>query len=116
MSYGLHRGVESNQIRFDDITPPTKHFRYRILTVADEDALRQLGKMTLEALRYEVLCAESGFELRVPKVLVLWRLPLLWLLKNRKFKWSTDEGEFRENTRLRFVAFRHSVSFGPEWP
>jgi len=37
-------------------------FRYRILIVDDEESLRQMGKVLLEAQGYEVLCAEDGFE------------------------------------------------------
>lgn len=37
-------------------------FRYRILIVDDEAALRDVGKLLLEAQGYEVLCAEDGFE------------------------------------------------------
>ena len=37
-------------------------FRYRILIVDDEPALRDVGKLLLEAQGYEVLCAEDGFE------------------------------------------------------
>jgi len=39
-----------------------KNFRYRILLVDDAPALRELGKVLLEAQGYEVLCAEDGFE------------------------------------------------------
>lgn len=41
--------------------PPTS-FRYRILIVDDEAALRDVGKLLLEAQGYEVICAEDGFE------------------------------------------------------
>jgi len=41
---------------------PRSSFRYRILLVDDEAALRDVGKMLLEAQGYEVLCAEDGFE------------------------------------------------------
>ena len=41
---------------------PTTSFRYRILIVDDEAALRDMGKLLLEAQGYEVLCAEDGFE------------------------------------------------------
>jgi len=41
---------------------PGTAFRYRILLVDDEAALRDVGKMLLEAQGYEVLCAEDGFE------------------------------------------------------
>lgn len=37
-------------------------FRYRILIVDDEPALRDVGKLLLEAQGYECLCAEDGFE------------------------------------------------------
>jgi hypothetical protein len=39
-----------------------KSFRYRILIVDDDVALREVGKLLLEAQGYEVLCAEDGFE------------------------------------------------------
>ncbi len=41
---------------------PLTTFRYRILIVDDEAALRDVGKLLLEAQGYEVLCAEDGFE------------------------------------------------------
>lgn len=41
---------------------PLSTFRYRILIVDDEAALRDVGKVLLEAQGYEVLCAEDGFE------------------------------------------------------
>jgi CheY-like chemotaxis protein len=37
-------------------------FRYRILIVEDDSALREIGKAQLESQGYEVLCAEDGFE------------------------------------------------------
>jgi CheY-like chemotaxis protein len=37
-------------------------FRYRVLIVDDEEALRQLGKAILETQGYEVHCAADGFE------------------------------------------------------
>lgn len=37
-------------------------FRYRILVVDDEEALRNIGQLLLEAQGYEVVCAEDGFE------------------------------------------------------
>ena len=41
---------------------PSTSFRYRILIVDDEVALRDVGRLMLEAQGYEVLCAEDGFE------------------------------------------------------
>jgi CheY-like chemotaxis protein len=40
----------------------TKGFRYRILIVEDDPALREFGKLLLSAQGYEILCAEDGFE------------------------------------------------------
>jgi CheY-like chemotaxis protein len=37
-------------------------FRYRILIVEDDPALREFGKLLLGAQGYEILCAEDGFE------------------------------------------------------
>jgi CheY-like chemotaxis protein len=37
-------------------------FQYRILIVEDDPALREFGKLLLNAQGYEVLCAEDGFE------------------------------------------------------
>jgi CheY-like chemotaxis protein len=41
---------------------PHTAFPYRILIVDDEQALRDMGKLLLEAQGYEVLSAEDGFE------------------------------------------------------
>jgi CheY-like chemotaxis protein len=40
----------------------TRPFSYRILLVDDEEDLRKIGTMMLQAQGYEVLCAEDGFE------------------------------------------------------
>jgi CheY-like chemotaxis protein len=37
-------------------------FRYRILIVEDDPALREIGKAQLESQSYEVLCTKDGFE------------------------------------------------------
>ena len=41
---------------------PDSAFRYRILIVDDEAAVREVGKLLLESQGYECLCAEDGFE------------------------------------------------------